>query len=84
MTYQSLKLHIVSEDLKIDNAKVVKAIRLGAHKGNRPRLLLITMDHERSKWRILSQSTKLLNYELVENGKRSIFAQSYHQEERIE
>jgi len=50
---------IVREELKIDNVKVAKAVRLGARKGSHSRLLLITMDHERSKWRILSQSTKL-------------------------
>ena len=39
--------NIVNE-LKIEGTKVVKAVRLGTRKDNRPRLLLITMDCERS------------------------------------
>ena len=41
--------NIVTEELKIESAKVAKAVRLGAGKDNRPRLLLITMDSERNK-----------------------------------
>ena len=51
--------NIVTDELKIEGVRVTKAVRLGLRKDNRPRLLLITMDCERNKWKILSQSTKL-------------------------
>ena len=51
--------NIVVNELKIEGTKAVKAVRLGARKDNRPRLLLITMDCERSKWRILNQAAGL-------------------------
>ena len=50
---------MITEQLKVEGAKVSKAVHLGVRKGTHPRLLLITMESERSKWKILSQSTKL-------------------------
>jgi len=47
---------IVNEHLKVDRVRIAKAVHLGAHKESRPRLLLVSMDCERSKWRVLNQA----------------------------
>ena len=36
--------NIVTDELKIEGARVTKAVRLGSYKDNRPRLLLIIVD----------------------------------------
>jgi len=50
---------IVAKDLKIEEARVTNAVRLGKVTQGHPRVLLLTMCSEHIKWKILNQATKL-------------------------
>jgi len=52
---------IVHDKLLISDNRIMKVTRLGKHKENAHRSLLVTVDGEKSKWRCLRQAPKLRN-----------------------
>ena len=53
--------NLVKNNLSISGVEVNKVTRLGKHKENSPRPLLLMMEDETSKWKCLKQAPKLRN-----------------------
>ena len=51
----------MSSELKIESIQVLRAIHLGKCKDSGPRVLKVTLDNEKSKWRIIKEAIKLRN-----------------------
>jgi len=53
--------NIVHDKLLISDSQVMKVTRIGKHKENAHRSLLVILDSEKSKWSCLRQAPKLRN-----------------------
>ena len=52
---------IIEKELNVRDCEVVKSVRLGQKNNQRQRLLLVSVNGERTKWNILKAAPKLLH-----------------------